>query len=314
MKRAGLLLGVMGITLVLFSLQAVWGQSSISIDLQGPSTIQAADAWEAQLEIMEAQAGETVEASVFNGLYRHTDSLVLGTGGVAHWQIPEGVLTQSGTSLLLIRYQDTELRQTLRVLPQPAQTVDLLTTSNNLPAYGDARAMLIALPRDAWGNPPTGDISVSAAVQFPDGSANRLDFSYTSGLAWTWMRSQGASGRVRFHIQVQEAVTSLELMQTPGRPAELTLSISPNCTLTDGRDQITLIADVVDSHGSAVANGTQIAFVWEGGTGKGAAVDGRASVRIPAPTLAGSYHFYAESAGARSQDEVLRIVEQNCSS
>jgi hypothetical protein len=280
--------------------------------LKAPRQIHAGDAWTLNIRAEPGQAGDKVQAVLFNGLRREDAVLILGTGGIAEWQIPARILTQAGQSLAILRYLNAEARYEFQVLPGSPQAVDLLTTANNLTAYGAAKTMLVALPRDAWGNPPPDTLHINASVQFPDTPAQPVNFRYHAGIGWTWLSSQNKPGRVRIQMQLADAYASLELNQVAGSPARIVFAVSPDCALADGRDLVTLTATVTDESGQAVTNGTLVTFLMENGSGSSQTIDGRASLRLPVPTSPGIYHFHAMSAATTSSPASLRVVQNSC--
>lgn len=286
--------------------------SRITIKLVAPTSIQAGDSWELSVIVPGANAGEVVNATLFNGLHHHQLLLKLGTGGIALWQFPKNTLIYAGTSLLTVRYQDVELQRALHVLPTKARTAELMTTSNNLAAYGEQQALLMALLADEWGNPPSLNTEIRAEVQFPNTQRKPLKFTYANGIAWSPMRSMGEPGRVRVTLAVDDANSYLEINQIAAAPANIALELFPECILSDGRDIVTLTAEVRDAFGYSVADGTLVAFSWNEGESYALTLDGRAKLRLPAPTTFGDVTYSAHSGGAQPASAVLKVVQDGC--
>ncbi|GAB4530048.1 MAG: hypothetical protein OHK0046_50380 [Anaerolineae bacterium] len=281
------------------------------IRLDAAWRIRAGEAWELNVTVDHAAAGEAVTVRVFNGLQRLETTLTLGTGGVALWQVPEGLITQAGVSVVMVQTADVEKRRLLRVIPERLTLLELFSTANIIPAYGEGDTTLMILPRDTWGNPPTDVTSLEARVRYPDGSIRTLLFDYAEGIGWVTMPSQGEPGRVRVQI-TEEVAALLELVQAPGTPESVRLHIRPGCVLNDGRDRVTLEAQVSDAEGSPVVDGILVTFTWPGGFGTGRTIDGRAMLSLPAPTQAGTVTFTATAATITSAPAALRVTDGVC--
>lgn len=281
--------------------------------VEAEQTIRAGDAWEARITLSSATAGDTVEVTLFNGLQRLDAVLVLGTGGTALWQIPEGEITQAGLSLLLVHSGTAETRVPLDVHPQPPHELMLFTTANVIPAYGEGETTLLVLSQDMYGNPVALPARQrTASVRFPNDERESVTLTYYNGLAWSSLASQGPPGRVRVQVRSQQITTLLELLQTAAPAALVMLDISPTCVLSDGRDLITLTAEISDRRGMPVVDGTLITFAWDGGFGQGQTVRGHAEIRLPAPTSPGLFRYTAEINGLSSAPVMLRVVSESC--
>jgi hypothetical protein len=246
------------------------------ITLDGDTKITAGEPWQLRVTVNAGAAGENVQALLFNGFRTFQTQLTLGTGGVAVWQIQQGQITQAGTSLVVVQYGDDRVQQALRVFPEAPTAVDMVTTANAIPAYGDGTATILLLPRDTFGNAPLDSRRFLLDVQYPDGTTTNEPFTYNNGLGRYTLNSQGMQGRVRLSLDDDALTAALELMQIPSVPAVVALSITPDCVLDDGRDVITLSAVVTDAHRAPVSDGTLVVFDWDEGMGYGHTLDGRA--------------------------------------
>ncbi len=290
--------------------QALYGENRVLIDAE--SSIYAGDAWELSLVIEGAEAGTQAQVSLVNGLLVIEEMLTLGTGGVALWEIDAGKLTQAGDTLVLIRHEGEEYRHLLHVLPGSPSDVDLFSTANALPAYGEGMATIMVLLRDEWGNAPQEVLRFPLAVRFPRAAQTVYTLQYSDGIAWFPLVTRGIPGRVRLMIDHNDMSAALELMQMPGSPDTITLTVSPDCVLDDGRDVIELTAHVSDSHDHAVADGTLVIFSWDDGFGYGRTIDGQADLRLPSQQHTGRYRFRAAVGDATSTAAYLRVTEEGC--
>lgn len=316
MKRRLILIlmtaGLAGIVLheVLLSAQS---SSAGQIAVEVARSISAGQPLDIAVHIAGAEAGVTVEAALFNGLQRHSAALALGTGGVALWRIPPETLVHAGESLLVIRHAGEEVRLGLTVRPGEVERIDLLTTANNIGAYGEETADILVLPRDRWGGVPSSIAGAVGEIRYPDGEIRRLPFTYRAGLGWARLRSLGAPGRVRLRLGIHAASATLEINQLAGRVSRIDLQVSPACVLDDGRDLITLSARVTDRQGFAVVDGTLVMFTWRGGQGYGQTIDGQAALRLPTSARPGVYRYSAEAAGVESNTIELTVTADRCS-
>lgn len=251
-----------------------------------------------------AQAGDKLTITLLHGFSRHDAQLTIGTGGITNWHIPADELIHAGEALLLVG----DVRQSLTILPNtPAQT-DLITTANSLTAYGEGKAMLITLVRDAFGNPIIGRASLN--VLFPNFTRLTMSLPIRDGLGWTYFSSVGGVGRTRIRLSAGVGESALEIRQNPSHPALIELDIVPECLFADGRDPLQLVASVYDGYHHPVADGTQVIFRWLGGEGSALTLDGTARLSIPAPTRTGVHYYSAMSGEAQSNTTPLIIAER----
>ncbi|MBK8020807.1 MAG: hypothetical protein IPK19_05095 [Chloroflexi bacterium] len=281
--------------------------------MSAPRAVNAGAAWSVDIEVVSGAAGESVDLLLFNGLTTLHQGVVTGTGGVARWSFAAGAVTQAGESVLIARYKGQESRQTVTVRPGRAEQADVLTTANGLRAYGDGRAMLIGLLRDALGNPPRAMTRANLHVRYPDGVEAETPLDLRAGLGWTWVESQGEPGRVRVDVTGDNtAAASIELQQLAGETEAVSLAIAPDCVSAGGRDVIRLVAQASDGNGFTVVDGTLITFTFRSGSGRGQTANGLASLNLPAPAEPGRYRYWAQVGDARSATAWLRVTEGLC--
>jgi len=292
-------------------LQVSEAQDIEDIQLDAIWEILAGDVWSVQITIPTASLGESAEVVLFNGLNVQQATLELSSGGITEWAIQSGTIVESGTSYLIVTYQGTSIERTLRVLPQEADTLRPLTTTNTLIGYGHARGMLLGMIADRYGNPSINPINVNGL--FPDGTEYSETLMPSIGLGWTWFYSQGAAGRVRLVFEIPNGKTDvLEIRQTAAAPAHAMLQLSTNCVLNDGRDKLTLTATVFDVFANPIPNGYRVRFVWDGGEGYGIVLDGQASLQIPVPFDTGLYPFWVEVGAVTSSSRWLSVTPYGC--
>ena len=294
----------MGLLVLVGGLALVLAGAEPAIRLSGPVQITAGDAWALDIEMLPGEAGDQIDVLLLNGLRQYGTTLTLGSGGVARWSFPEGELLAAGESLVIARTGEVEARWSLTVLPAAPGALDLLTTANTLVAYGEQRGMVIAVASDVWGNPVGVDVPVRLETQFPDGRRQIQMLPLDGpGLAWTWLASAGPPGRLRASASLAGVGAGLEIMQMPGAAGSIDLAVAPPCLpATDGRDLITLVAEVLDEYGTPVVDGTRVLFEWGGGSlGAAPTVAGRAALTIPAPAETGVKHFRAAATQAEGR-------------
>lgn len=303
-----LLMGVALTSWVLPRLNAASG----AVVLRTPASVKVGAAWSVEVELPGAEVGAKISLHLFAGLQHFKNEVVTGTGGVARWDIPPETVTSAGQTLIVATYNGDETRQRVQVEAGRAESADLLTSSNFLTAYGDDRAMLIAILRDRYGNPPRSETRTNLTTRYPGGERRQYALTQQTGLAWTWFTTMGQPGRLRVALVADSARTDLEVMQMPGVAARIDLAITPDCVFDDGRDVIQLVARAVDAAGNRVVDGTLIRFMTPFGFGDGAVLNGAATLNLPAPTLAGIYAYTAQSGDARSDEASLQVVADQC--
>ncbi len=276
------------------------------------SFIRAGDALSIRVQVNEAVAGDTVDMTLATGLNFIDDVLVLGTGGVAVWNIESDVITQAGTSLLIVQYNDWVVRQSLRVLPLQIDQIDVFSNANNIVSYGEDSTTVIILPADRWGNIPSDTDQFDVQIIYPDTSRVAGDFRRIGGVSIYELVSKGSPGRIRITAKSNDVTSHLELMQIPATADKIDLSISPTCVLNDGRDIVTISMDVKDRYNEPVIDGTLLTVRWDDGMGFARTIDGFATIRLPAFDIKGEYQFTAQVRDLVSSDVTLRVVEESC--
>lgn len=274
--------------------------------------IRAGDSLSVTVRVDNAEASDTIDMTLANGLHLIDETLTLGTGGIAVWQIPEAVITQAGTSVLVARYDNAVQRKQLTVLPLTTHEIDVFADANNIVAYGEESTTIMILPEDRWGNTPSQRNQFVVDVIYPDTSRDKGKFDLLSGLGLYTLTSQSDPGRVRIEASTQDVTEQLELMQIPSQADEIELTIHPDCLLDDGRDLVTLSISVQDEQSQAVTNGTLITILWDDGKGFARTLDGVATLRLPAFQDVGDYLFRAQVGNVRSAKATLRVVEESC--
>jgi len=285
---------------------------SDSIHITMRSFIRAGDAVQITMQVDNAVAGDTIAVTLANGLNVIDATLMLGTGGVAIWKIPEDIVTNAGISMLIVQYQDFFVRQQLRVLPTTTQRIDILSTSNNIIAYGEESTTIMILPEDGWGNVPSDADLYNIHMTYPDTQRVTDKIERFQGIGLYQLVSRGLPGRVRIEATMRDVEAQFELMQIPSVADNLRLTMSSLCVLNDGRDIITLNTHVSDQYDQAVTDGTLVTIYWDDGLGYARTIDGMATLRLPAFSEAGEYKFWAQVNDVTSPSIILRVVEESC--
>lgn len=148
-----------------------WTESD-PIQITVRSFIRAGDALQITVQIEDASAGDTATITIANGLNFIDETLVLGTGGIAVWDIEAEVITQAGTSYIITTYGDWVDRIPLKVLPLKSGHIDLFSSANNIVSYGEDSTTIMMLPEDKWGNIPSSADQFDVRVIYPD--TNRI--------------------------------------------------------------------------------------------------------------------------------------------
>ncbi|MBN8637690.1 MAG: hypothetical protein J0M07_20390 [Anaerolineae bacterium] len=170
------------------------------ITLDAPWTITAGDEWSLTVIIDGAAAGTKADTTLITGLRRYDAELTLGSGGIARWDV--GAVVSAGAGVVIVRFGDQQVRHALIVQPAPAETLQALTTANNLPAYGEGQSIVIALVEDAWGNLIEHWLRATITADYPAADSESYPLRYASGLFWTWLPSGGEPGRVLLTMNV----------------------------------------------------------------------------------------------------------------
>lgn len=273
-----------------------------------PSPVVAGSAQTVTVTVADATVGDAVRVTLRNGLQRHDRTLTLGSGRVARWALDTSMLTQAGTSLLTVYINEDSVQHTLKVLPAEAHTVDLFTTANDIPAYGVGTATALLLARDAHGNALADHAGAMLTTRYPDGTTTQQPFTLRGGLGWLPLRSQGGPGRVRLTLEGLSIDAALELTQSAGEAASITLDILPPCLPDDGRERAVLQATVRDAFANAVPDGTLVTFRWAGGFGTSPTTNGVAALRVVPRTPSAAWGYVAQAGDAVSPPATLFVI------
>lgn len=287
-------------------------QTTAGIVVRMPAIIRAGDGVTITVKIAPLTDGR-VDAVLLNGAQRLDQAIPLNARGVGIWRIDEGVLIQSGMSVLVLDYQGMTHRHSFEVEPHQPHHLELLTSARTIPAHTQGLAMLMVIASDQWGNMAQSNRDFPVMVRYPSGARQIFSMPIVNGLGWRWLASSGLPGRIRISAGGNGQSANLELFQVAGPPATINLTLSPDCVLSDGRDLFQLSALVTDKYGEVVVDGTLVTFYWEGGQGYGAVADGVAILRLPAPADAGDYTYWAKSGEATTSPIILTIREDRCS-
>lgn len=264
--------------LVLVSLPSAYSlaQDVVTLVLTGEEEITAGDAWSLTVQSEGLEAGETVTVTMVHGVTIYSEELVLGSGGVALWDFPEDVLTQAGSTQVLIDSGTATGSFSLTINPDDPETIQAFTTSNSLRAYGETSTALLSLVSDAYGNPVDNAALVIRSTS-PQGETDVGFGSTQNGLAVNTVTSIGNPGILRLQVaHGSEVVTPLTIVQLAGDADAIALDLSSQCLLSDGLDNLTMTARVVDSAGFPVTDGQVVFFRWGSGGATAITVDGMA--------------------------------------
>jgi hypothetical protein len=293
-----------------------------NIALDTPTSIVAGQAWTLQVNVSGANPGDTVTATLLDGLKRQDAALVLGSGGIAVWRIPSNVLTVSGTAIVFVHSKNTQLTRTFQITPAEIGTVEALSTANKIVAYGLGRNMIIGLAYDLFGNAVDDRAALRLSARYADGRQMSSALQLSNGLAWSWLSSAGVPGRVvttlalgtfsQNSLMMNPITAEQEFVETPDIAATIDLQVQPTCVPPDGRTLLTLSAYVKDTHNQPVSDGTRTLITWAGGSGAAPTINGIASLRIPAPAAVGSYSYQAVSGNVTPASVLLRVTDQGC--
>lgn len=296
---------------LLLTLERSQGQEEISISIDAPQEIIAGDAWSLIVTVEGLSVGETIQTVMIHGVAIYSEELQLGTGGVALWQFEAGVLTQAGVSQVIITTETTTARFNLMIQTSQASQLIAFTTSNSLTAYGELDTTLLSLLSDAYGNPI--DNAIIRTEQTSPSGESHISFMRTHyGLGSQTISSLGNPGILRLLLRYGTDIeTPLTIIQLGGVAHTIELSLSANCLLADGLDDLTITAIALDQANYPVTDGQVILFDWDSGGGTGITLDGSASLRIPAPRQVGIF-TYTASSGSLIAEQSLEITDGQC--
>jgi len=284
--------------------------------IDAPEIIEAGDALQVTVNldsIFDTEAPITLH--IVHGIQRYVDT-IMPISNTVIFKIPSETIITSGVGQIMIDDGIAIETRSLEILASETNDVVLFPSANNISAYGGDFVTLMQIAHDEWGNVASDRQSLQAHLTYPDLSQGRLSFADAYGLSWTVLQSKGMSGRLRVETRRDEQIfTRIELNQFPQSASDIVLTLSRNCILSDGRDVVEFFATITDSSEAFVPDGTLVTFLVYA-TGDTLAIEGRALVnngvatlRFPAPEIAGNYTITATSSDAESESKILQVVD-----
>ena len=228
--------------------------------------------------------------------------------------------TSSGLVKIYLNYKGITLDQAY-VLVNPLEATGKMESSNgpkSLVVNDDVSSMLVAIPRDKYGNPMRNGAPVTFTKQYAGNNIttttrpvkNLVAFEITNSLAQTGIIKLGANSG-------QAYLTEQEIEVQAAMPSRVEIRTTNYNNNADGRELIQIETNTIkDDLGNVVENGTSINFIVKDGdrfvgSYSSFTVNGRAKVQIQNPSKACTWSITAELYGSVTSNALeLKFLNQ----
>ncbi len=262
----------------------------------------------------------TLAASGISGVYPMSAA---AAGGQAVFSLPPAITRHSGALSLTAAAGLGQAQSTLLINPgPPTGLLPARITASSITVGGAEWTMVVAIPRDEWGNPVDDGVPVAVQVQHPTtptqpAAAGRQIIRTKTDhiLAWARINSRNIAGQTRLAVSAGQAYSpELTFRQIPAQPRPFSLQVSPQSLPADGHQlaQITT-GPLADVHGNSIMDGTGLTFLVIEPDGRrrnipAIVIDSMAKIDLQAPTRSGLLTVQAMLNNTLSQPLTMTIT------
>ncbi len=283
-----------------------------SMTIEAPDTVAAGDSID--VRITGVEPGTELEV-VVDGGYGARRFVIVPAEGAISLELPPADRPESGRLLLLAAQPGRFGATSFDVLPGPP--VDPLVSylgPRTIVADGEHRAMIVAVPLDAVGNPVAAGTSVEYRITRPGGESETVTTSTSDLIGYQVIPSAFTAGTTRVAPAAGRAAgPERELLEVAGRPQPFELEPTGPLPPADGRSLTVLrTSALVDRYGNTIPDGVVVTLDLTGSTGRrklyGVSVDGSAEFTVEAPSRPGPARAIASTSGTRSEPLTIRFA------
>jgi len=266
-------------------------------------------------------AGENISIFAISDQHTFTDSLHLiwsdaygdipyieetRRGDTVYFAIAEQTFQRSGTVILSLCQKGQILDQkSLKILPlSPIGIIETYAGEKTMFVKSDQTAMVVAIPKDTFGNPSMAGTQVQYALRYPGAPVSILNDVINKIVSAQFIGTGPQTGKILIGVSSGEANSIEETIGlTPTWPSKFNIQAEAWFPFADSRQNIIVRTDFIrDGWGNVVTDGTLIHFVVEEdgiqvAKYRGYSSSGAAQIQIENPDHAADWKIYALSEG-----------------
>ncbi|WP_445382577.1 hypothetical protein [Robiginitalea sp. IMCC43444] len=227
--------------------------------------------------------------------------------------LPDFYSQKSGNlNWTLIKEQATLEKGSIQIHPElpDASTLESYIGPASIFADGSDQSMLAVMPQDQFGNPLADSTAVSFKQYF-EGVKQRDTIFTKNMIAYKAFTSGSAVGKYFVSARVgNQQSKELTLNLLPFLPEDFTINVKRNHPYADGNQIIALAtSEIYDRNGNIVADGTQVVFSVQTGSGYplktiGHTLSGVAKAGMLHPLRPGTWRIRAYIPAAATSNEI----------
>jgi hypothetical protein len=235
--------------------------------------------------------------------------------GKARIDVPPEMVNDSG-HLVLIASTGEEMGS-LIVTVLPGDAIDgiiPLAGPRSMVADGQHWTMVTVIAGERFGNGMPDNTPIRLHVRRPDGTSETFDGTFTGMLSGVRVHSGTVAGLTTIRVEVGGATgPEVQVREVAGAPTPFAISTAEGEHVADGRSLFEVrTPQLLDAYGNVVEDGTAVVMVGEGPDGPSrlvtTTIDGRAVLRVRAPSRPGTISARAMVAGTTSAEFRLGFV------
>ncbi len=258
------------------------------------------------VEVSDIVRGDAVEVWVDGG-YGARRSSAMVKDGTALVEVEAARGPESGTVLIHAIGEDAVGNTTVELVPGPAvDPLDLYLGPRTVLADGRDFSMIVAVPKDSFGNPVAAGTPVDYMVTRESGAQADASEPTEGLLSFHRIFSRTVATRTRVAATVGAASgPERSFLEVAGIPLSFDLSLLDEVPLADGHTLVRVrTSDLSDEFGNMLPDGTIVYLDAQGVTGvrrmRSVTIEGQAEFVVEAPTEPGRATFVATASGIPS--------------
>lgn len=209
-----------------------------------------------------------------------------------------------------------EIKDHSSLLIKAADIVDpikVFTGPNSIWVNDIQESMVVALPKDVYGNAAREGDSISIRSRHPDGNEQVEEVKIKNQLAFRKLSSKNKAGKIFAGLESIEAGSKEQRLDAIGLwPTVIKIQVDNYLPYADSRQFYKLSTEVMeDVNGDIVTDGTLINFIAKNGneisTYKAYSIDGKAHVYMRNPSIASVWKVQASIASDVVKSEEIEL-------
>ena len=235
------------------------------------------------------------------------------SGDTVYFPIAEQAFQRSGVAMLSLCQKGQVLdKKTLNILPlSPIGVIETYAGEKTMVVKSDQTAMIVAIPKDTFGNPSMAGTPVQYALRYPGAPVSMLNNVINKVVSAQLINAGPKTGKILIGVSSDEANSieeTITLMST--WPSVFNIKAESWFPFADSRQNIIVRTGFIkDAWGNVVTDGTLLHFVIEEdgvqvAKYRGYTSSGAAQIQIENPDHAADWKIYALSEGGISSNTI----------